>query len=81
MSLELWIGCAFLTVLTMCIIIENIIEESEQQYPFDLRNIKVACSGAGAVLFVAAATDSPAVAATVGVILFFVFWYTKASEW
>jgi len=46
----------------MCIIIENIIAESEQQYPFNLRNVKVVCSGAGAVLFVAAATGSPTVA-------------------
>ena len=81
MSLELWIGCAFLTVLTMCIIIENITADTEQQYEVDLQKIKAVCSGAGAVLFVAAATDSLPVAASVGVILFFIFWYTKETGW
>ena len=74
MSLELWVGCGFLTLLTICIIIENL--GTMNWCPcYDLLWPKAVSAASGAVFFTAAATGSLTVAVCLGFCLFLILWF------
>ncbi|MBE9461960.1 hypothetical protein ACFP1I_32005 [Dyadobacter subterraneus] len=77
MSLEIWIACVFLAVLTMCIFLDEFADF--KRWHSVLYNVQAVCLGICAALFISAATNSFITAGTVGVILLFFFWYTKQS--
>ena len=74
MSLELWVGCAFLLSLTVCLIIEMIAAKYSSR-GCDLLLPKAVSACGGAVFFFTAATGSLSVSFCVCSCLFLIFTY------